>query len=724
MAISDRLVRAAGPCFFLLLAGVIAAEPVRTPTTGAFRPTYGGTLADLALPDHYRKHLEDRATIDAHQIAEHAVAPGVLPSARPRFVAPPRVESGVRIVRADLSAGVVEFRQAHSDPTLPPRGFRAPILEHRTNLWAPTLNSNALAAADLAAARIVEQHLAPDGLIATLDQLLRHYGPTTALGDPPAFAERLMAVGYPTDLLQHFRMPGAPRDASSRYDRPLAVIVHLAGLLTHPASGPSNSAASSKKLPGKMPDPSSSFAFDFQPADVGVPGRRFEIATECGEHEIGFVRMQVGGGWRDGVLPGGSIDVIGQMVDQFRSADFLLSVFEGDSASFQAIITNSWRLRRRAQVTLCEEVVTPSAWAQDNGKAGRLVKDDGLDAKRATIVPRFACTDEGKSVFVPGESYQADGWQAAGLAVVHSSLLFEGGNLLAVREPRTGRRLLFIAETELYRNLALGLSHPQVLAALRQELGVDEVKVLPGVSYHLDFDVSFRTDGRDLIAFVNDAPAAARAVVALGLAGLLRQGLLAEDDAARWRAGLAAGRDQEVARAMRELVQRQRKDAGVLPASLSSAFVSDPTDEAAGNLQVFLLAVDLLACVPTPSIPPAVTSHSTEEEPAARAAYLAALRRMDDARRAQITALRELGCRVVAVPSMPDLYRSINYLNGLQHRGGFVMPGFGGFYASLDQSAAAIFRANLGADRRVAILRSSESQRLHGAIHCTVSVCP
>jgi hypothetical protein len=79
------------------------------------------------------------------------------------------------------------------------------------------------------------------------------------------------------------------------------------------------------------------------------------------------------------------------------------------------------------------------------------------------------------------------------------------------------------------------------------------------------------------------------------------------------------------------------------------------------------------------------------------------------------------GWKVVAIPSMSDLYRSINYLNGIHHRNGYVMPVFGGFYAPLDNAATAAFRQALGSEFKITPILSAESQRHHGGVHCTAA---
>src|SRR5690606_21986900 len=124
---------------------------------------------------------------------------------------------------------------------------------------------------------------------------------------------------------------------------------------------------------------------------------------------------------------------------------------------------------------------------------------------------------EGRPVYLPGDSYLMDGLRSSGHRVLHSSLLFQGGNLLAVRDPRSKRRILLLGEGEVLRNMGLGLSREQVLEAFTRELGVDQCVVLPAVSYHLDFDVTVRAAGSDLIAFVNDPVAAVRQILVPGI---------------------------------------------------------------------------------------------------------------------------------------------------------------------------------------------------------------
>jgi hypothetical protein len=689
-----------------------------------FRTTTPGGLTGLALPERTLEQIEDRLVIDAYQTRHHAVVSGLEPASRPSYATGARVPEAVRVVRAALSPDVAAFRQANQIHFLPPRGFRAPILENAAESWVPRLPEASLSAAEREASQIVAQRLAADGLLRTLARLIYVLGPENCLTNVPATHQRLLSLGYPADLLHHYRL----NETTAPGERPLVLIETVARRLIG-AAHVDPEAALAEPLP---------VVFDFQPSAPGLSwinrvrtnvrapeghraegvidlGGRYTLATESGEHEIGLIRMQVGGGWRDGIIPGGSIDVVAQMVNYFRSADFLISVSTEASSSLQSLATNTWRLRRRNQVTVCEEAVEPSAWAQDNGKAGTIRGATGLPARPATLAPRYACMDEGKSVYLPAESYLADGLRAAGHPIIHSPLIFQGGNILGVREARTGRRVLVTSQGTIHRNLALGLSRAEVLAALKGEFGVDDCLVLPVLSYHLDFDVTFRNTGDELIAFVNDTPEAARRILGLGLEALARHGVLQTGVVERLKGDLAARRDQNVVNELATVLEARRASTNAWPERLARVFVQDPADDGAGNFQVFLLAFDLLDSGLKPL-------ESAADSP--RLPYLNALRRMEDARQKQIAALRQLGCRIVPVPSMQDLYRSINYLNGVQHRGGYVMPAYGGFYTPLDQAAADVFRTALGPDQHITLIQSAECQRLHGAVHCTASVYP
>ena len=103
---------------------------------------------------------------------------------------------------------------------------------------------------------------------------------------------------------------------------------------------------------------------------------------------------------------------------------------------------------------------------------------------------------------------------------------------------------------------------------------------------------------------------------------------------------------------------------------------------------------------------------------------IGAIRRLNAALRQQKIVLEAQGWRIIPVPSLPDMHRSINYLNGVHDRTQFLMPAWGGFYRELDIAAAAAFRQALGDEVEIVPLQCADSQLTYGAIHCMVSTFP
>ncbi|HXG47500.1 MAG TPA: hypothetical protein VNO52_07745 [Methylomirabilota bacterium] len=653
------------------------------------RPLY---VADLNLPEHFVQLIDDREAVDRFQAESRPIAPGIVPTPQTGFPARHRAGQFVRVVRASEQVARLAVAGWPTGRIEVPRGFRAPILGLAHQPGSRWLATNELAPVELGAAALIQQRLAADGLPLTLAKAMKLMGPASFATNRSAGLARLATLGLPTDLLPSFSVKGsgdAEGDLVTWLARRLAEGAEVEEIESDLALWP----------------------FHHRPAEAV-----FAVAAESGEDEIGLLRMQAGGGYRAGVVPGGSIDVIFQLVEALREADYYISVWHEVAEPFASMVNSTWRLRRRDQLTLAIEPAPVAAWAQDNGKAGVVLGAEGKPTGLGTLVPRYACIGEGWSEYEPGESLLMENLRASGHHVVRSALLFQGGNLLPVRDPRTGERVLLLGEGEVHRNRTLGLTERQVLEIFRAECGVDRCEVIPGVSYHLDFDVSARVVEGEVVLFVNDITAALTVIVGLGAEGMARQGLVSAEAAGRIKADLAAGRMGPVLNELTNVVRRHADGQGVLSATISRAFVVDPIDSAAGNLQVFLLALDLLECRQLPPGP--IPGHS------ARAEYLEALRRMDRAALRQVEHLRRLGWRIVPVPSMPDLYRSINYLNGLQHRGGYVMPAMGGFYAPLDRAAMQAFGRVLGPAARITPIRSSECQRQHGGVHCAAAAYP
>lgn len=644
-------------------------------------------LEHFNLPDHFEALISDRKLIDTYQQAHYRVETSQRPTPDRSITTRNRNPAYVRTIVPQYTSDVLEYWRALPESFVPLRGYRAPILSRADELMQAVYPPSGLTEKSAAAAELIVRKLAHEGLLLTLAQVIETLGPEEFLKVPGQGMSLLRQVGFPTGLLGCFQFEGRKAD-------PEATTIWMA-----------------KKLrDGSRPDDLkaelAAVAFRFRPSEPG-----FHVATESGEWELGLLRMQADGGYRDGIVPGSSIDVICQVVAAMPNGDSIISLPREQLEPFEWMARN-WRLRHTNQVTLIGGPFSAEAWAQDNGKAGQVTSNDGR-VKLATITPRYASQAEGKSNFRKAESFLMDGLQTSGHEVVHSRLLFQGGNLLAVRDPKTGERILLLSEGCIYRNGALGLTPEQVQEAFRVEFGVDRCAIIPATSYHMDFDVTVRAHAGELIAFVNDTRATAREIVEIGIGALERGGMLSPAAAGEARANLAAGRDEPVVRQISGVVQNTRGQSSALPDKLAAAFTQDKADSAAGNLQTFLLALDIIE-----------SALSDAKGAPERQAYLQALRRMHERCETQTERLRGLGWKVVALPSMTDLFRSINYLNGVHHKGGYLMPVFGGLYAPLDRLAAARLQSVLGPELRMQQIRSADCQRYHGGVHCTVAAYP
>jgi len=627
------------------------------------------TVAALDLPETLVRRIADRVIRESYQDRFHAVyhdaAASAARPAPPPPLGAPDATGKVRIVRPTrpIDPGRIAWLQ-DVRPEL--RGFRAPILDHAGETWhrsLPAQDGDHAAAEDLVAER-----LARDGLVATLGRVLQTHSEIDAK-DPPERTAWLRAVGFPTDLFAMFGID--------------------------------------EKAPG-LQEQITGARFAFAPA---APG--FRVATESGEHEIDTVRLQLtrGSYWK-GPGAGGSIDVARQLVESLPDAAFIVSAGDTFAEPIRAM-AERWPVG--VSMSILEEDLTISQWAQDNGKPGFVVSGD-RPPEVITLAPRYASRRSAGSVFVPGETFLLEGLSAAGLTIVQSPLLFQGGNLLPVRDPATGDRVLLIGEAEIARNTALGLTAEQAITAFTLEFGVDRCVVLPSVSFHIDYEVTLRDVGGRLVAFVNDTDAATRTILDLGLNALVRAGVI-DEAAARaasdaLRAGDARGYVERVAGQVYALASERQQ----FPLSVAEAFAVDEIDSPVGNLQRYLVALDMLVAAALPEQEQTLNPNTL--------AYLQTFARTAADRAALHDALREQGWEVVPVPSLAAEKRSLTAINGTHDRTRYLMPAYGGFYRALDDSAAATFRKTLGADVEVIPILCGETQRRNGAVHCAVSVLP
>jgi hypothetical protein len=572
------------------------------------------------------------------------------------------------------------------------RGFRAALLDDASDLWPTGLAPDAprpLADAEALTAR----RLAADGLLSTAAQVIEILGPARYVAPDATALATLRESGLPVDLLEHFRVGDGPRE-------PARVVSWIAARL-----GQGRTAAALRSELAALP-------FDF------VKTRNdFAVASESGDEPVAWLRLQLprGAYWR-GPGDGGAVDIARQLAEGLREVPLLVSLADEHVDAFVALAA-AWPHDREGRLVVVAEPLAVSQWTQDDGKAG-LVGGSGQDGGRraATLVPRYACRRNDASEFVPGDSYLADGLAASGHPVFQSPLIFQGGNLLAVTDPRGGERILLVSEAEIHRNVALGLTEAQVLRAFALELGVDRCVVVPLVSFHLDYDVTVRAHDGRLVAFVNDVDAASRTVLQLGLASLERADAL---DAAVHRAALEhlrARRDLEFVQLVAPRVSRLAADRGSYPLSVAEHFAADAMDSGVGNLQRFLTALEL-------QVASALPETQWPAEPLARS-YLESLRRSAAEHRELAGLLGAVGWQVVPIPSLAAAEQSLTYLNGIQARDRYVMPAYGGLFAPLDDAAEAAFRRVLGPDLAILRVRSGESQRRAGAVHCAVAAYP
>ena len=603
-----------------------------------------------------------------------------------------RPADAIRVMRAQEGPSIVAFWKtlAEGPPSL--RGYQAPILGNADRRWPPhpgeTLEQNLQLSSE-----IIGRRLARDGLLATLTQVLEVMGWRWVATEQAKTEEILRSIGFPVDLLRFFLPEG------QESTEPYMVIVDI----TRMFGGDATAAEIIPELRSR------SFRFMKSRPD-------FQLATDSGEHDIGLLRLQIaGGGYFQGPGDGGSIDLTRQLLAKLPNTPILAHIEEKHVEPFLKV-AGTWPNLGAGRMTLLAEQLPVSQWAQDNGKAGLVGADSEGAAATAMIVPRYASRRDEITSFVPGENHLLNNLAGAGIAIFQSPLLFQGGNLIAVREPKTGQRTLLVGEAEVYRNVALGLSVAEVLEAFRAEFGVDRCVVLPAISYHIDYELTVRVVGDEVVACVNDSDAASREVLLAGLTALEQHGQIDQAAARRSREALA-NRQMDVAlEVVENVLVKNSVEYGKFPESFADVFAAGPSDSGIGNLQRFLLAVDTIAF--SGSKP-----HWASADPHG-AAYANSLKRRERDRAEVSGALSRLGWRVERIPSTSEGNRSLNYINGVHTPNSYLMPAYGGLYSGLDTAAQQSLERAWGPRVRVEPVYCGESQRRMGAVRCSVSAIP
>lgn len=682
----------------VMLASPVAADPLAEVSEN-IRSVRVGTwsLSDLGWPSDYLSRLSGRVLRASYEenFRQIVVDPNAPEVKRERVAqaraATPAPEGAVVVIRNELDAARRALRDGLPDGVPAARGFRGPVLETSAGVWPFEQPEGPMEEASEAAM----SRLATEGLLAATAAAMESLHGEGALPQGEMLEDALRRIGLPTDLYGCFTL--AVEEGGRAIDG-AGIPAWMAQRVRAGEGGESLRAA----LRGA--------SFAWSPT---IPG--YAAASESGEETFGAMRLQLTRG-DDWLAPGdgGSIDVLRQLAAALPDVDFTVSI-EPEFVETFVDLARQWPLEReRRIVAVVEELEKITQWAHDNAKAGFVTGETG-DGPRgvgpASLAPRYASLGEFGTRFMQGDTFLLDGLRLAGRRVEQSRLLFQGGDLMTVSEPSSGERVLLIGEAQVLRNVALGLSREQALEAFRVEFGVDRCEVLPAVSFHIDYEVSVRAVEGRLVAFMNHSEPACRLIIEEGLR-------------------VMAGAEVMDPEQLDETVAMTRKGewfdllgliGGVrtfshFPERFAEFFSKGPGDMGAGNLQRFLLALDMVAAN-TPKHPQYT---STPEEDA----YLAALRSRDEERVRLGEALERLGMTVVPVPSLSDGERSVNYLNGLHDRTRYLMPAWGGLYASLDRAAAEAFRAALGEGVTVIPVLTSESQRRNGAVRCSVEVHP
>lgn len=712
------------------------------------QPIGPATLGHHGYPESYLRRVADRVIRDSYERHYRIVvaAPGSQPASSPS--SQPIRPTSIRWQSPDLDSwlqkGELESPSALADnypgavivralrqtreslDQLPREEMRPPLRGWRArDDWPRTPPREMDDPNGARAARVVAEELSSRGLITTVAEAI------LVLGDVEKFANcgsvelrRLQAVGLPTDLLRHFATsePGENETALGT-NEDAKVVRWIAGRL---------------QLSDGWFERMCDFrgrAFRFRPSEVAIArenplavesrsaalaGCRFRAADESGQSGIASIRLQLTRG-TDWVATGdgGSVDIARQLARLPGTTPLQFAIETSQLADLWATMS-SWP--RSAGTAPRPIYITPSElplaqWAQDACKFGVPFAGSARAPEAAAILPRYASRGEVGSMYVPGDTLASEEvtHPPSATVVYQSPLLFQGGDLILVSNPKTSRRILLIGEGQIHHNVALGLAVDHVVEAFRLEFDADECMVLPAVSFHIDFEVSVRAVGERLVAFVNDADAARDVILRAGIRTLEEQKVLSSAQAGGALSHLQDGRWREFMQTAVNPLMSRAVAHGQFPETLANAFSSGPADSGVGNFHRFLLAIDLYLAANLPE----------NEIPADRPhGYIRAIRRRDADRRALHTQLGKAGFEVVPIPSLSDNLRGINYLNGIHTPTHYYMPAWGGYFKALDDAALTAFRKTLGGQVEIVPIYCSESQRRGGALRCAVAVVP
>lgn len=653
------------------------------------------TVADLSFPREFVETIADRVIQSTYQERYRTVVrdPGMTtrPAAAPRS---PRtstqpVERSEFAIRQNPLHGTVRevdrWRNwGERRPPLP--GFR--ICATEPNDWFSAIEfAGSASPAQHDTAGIIAKALAREGVVMAAARGILALGPQQFGADRNHDDRKLAENGLPSDLLRFFYVDGRDEPIDPKW---------IAARLTE------NAAIDNRFS-------SSAFEFRFAPS---YPG--FVVTSEDGRAGRRALRLQMtrGDDWL-GPNDGSGLDILRQISRGLSETPLVVHV---ESCHLGPLVETmrTWNLSNPERIVLLSEDMTVSQWAGDNAKNGSAAVASKSLREFVTLVPRFASRGEDGPVFVPGDTRLLASLAATGRRVICSPLLFQGGNLIAVRLKDDGGVVLLTGEAEIYRNVALGLTPDQAAEALRIEFGAERLEVLPAASFHIDYELTIRTRGRDTVAFVNDSHAACVEIIRIGIEAIRRGGQISVADATRAAQLIRTEKFEQLFDLLAPAIGALAVRSGQFAESNIAAFSVSEVDSAVGNFQRFLFALDFELA----------RAHSSREASADghTQAYFRSLRRMETRQRELQRRVTTLGLTVYSLPSLSADRLSVNYVNAVQTNSHMLVPAYGGLFGPLDLHAERLIRGAVEPSVRVFRVNCAESQRRGGALHCSIGV--
>lgn len=649
-------------------------------------------VAALDLPEQFVSRVAGRSLRSTFRRQHRQVPDFSSPSTTRTAEGPIHSASapGIQVRTGHISDTVLDRWRKFAIEVPPLRGFRAPVPPWQHDPWPFRPPTGDHHSRYKTAATYVAQNLARMGLIRTTMSLMQQFDLPWLL-DAQLDQSQLRTVGIPTDLLACFDVNDCPIE--------FALINWL------------QTGGDPQTIERVVREATFTYS-------ASCPG--FEVSVDDGSERIGVIRMQLPiDGFQAGPGDGSTLDVFRQLANRGAPEQLLASVHARNLAGVIDEI-GRWTIKTPERITLVSAPAPFTRWAQDNAKPGTAPLLGHPENRRlVTLLPRYASRNEQITKFLPGDSLVFDVLGSVVGRCVASPLLFQGGNMLVFATPATGQRIMLLGEAEVYRNHALGLTHEQVLTAFKIEFGVDQVVIIPAITFHVDMELTIRRVGDELVACIADEIQASRIIIAESIEAFVRRGLVQAQEADRIRALLQTDDFGRAARALREMNSKLGEGTYRLSTRTVATLAQSPLESATMNGQRYLLAVDLVT---------AAAIHSKQyDEPSimpSERAYLESLHRRSTARSDLGHQLSELGLRVHRVPAFGDEEIGINYINVVHLDDAMLLPVLGGFFEPLDQAAALAFRKAVGREVRIEPIASAAAQRAYGGVHCMVSLYP